>query len=271
MSQHSDDLKELAAALASAQAAFSAVPKESFNPFFKSKYADLADVVKAAAPIITSHGLSVAQFLGHDEGGDTLTTWLLHSSGQFISESMRLHLTKTDSQGHGSATTYARRYAYMAALGLVSDEDNDGNGKAKLARGRTEVATTRRAAPTPATRPTVDNDGVIAETRAESAALRSEAAKGDPLLTEPQGRMIARLFGKLAITDRQERLDYLSGQFGRTFSTSKELTKTEATSLIEHLMELAGEEPRPRTSSRSNEPPPRDEPPIFGDYDDQPF
>ena len=129
MRGRSEELNELATALSAAQAEFTAVPKDSQNPFFKNTYASLKSVVEAASPVITKHGLSIAQFVGYDEHGqDTLTTWLLHKSGQFIAEEMRLHITpdsKNPSQAQGSATSYARRYAYQAALGLVADEDDD--------------------------------------------------------------------------------------------------------------------------------------------------
>lgn len=124
---HSDQLDQLATALSGAQADFSAIPKDSENPFFHSKYASLAKVVETATPVLSGHGLSVSQHLGWDGGADTLTTWLLHSSGQWINDTMRLHLPKNDAQGHGSATSYAKRYAYMAVLGLVAEEDDDGN------------------------------------------------------------------------------------------------------------------------------------------------
>lgn len=124
---NSEQINELAAALVLAQAEFETVSKDASNPFFKSKYADLPEVVKTAAPVLAKHGLAVSQFLSHDDQGDTLTTWLIHKSGQYINDAMRLHLTKDDPQGQGSATTYARRYSYMAALGLVADIDDDGN------------------------------------------------------------------------------------------------------------------------------------------------
>lgn len=127
----SEQINELATALSLAQADMKAVGKDSTNPFFKSKYAGLPEVVKTASPIISAHGLSVTQTMGFNGEVDTLTTWLLHKSGQFINDTMRLHLSKEDAQGHGSATTYARRYSYMAILGLVAEEDDDGE-KAKL-------------------------------------------------------------------------------------------------------------------------------------------
>jgi hypothetical protein len=124
----SDNINELAAALSKAQAEFSAVPKDSVNPFFKSTYAALPDVVRTATPVLTKYGLAVSQFIDcTDDGHDLLKTYLLHSSGQYITHSMRLYLVKDDPQGQGSAVTYARRYSYMAALGLVADNDDDGN------------------------------------------------------------------------------------------------------------------------------------------------
>jgi ERF superfamily len=123
----SGTIVKLSAAIVAAQAEFESVAKTADNPFFKSKYADLPAVVRAASPILAAHELAVVQTLGTEDGRDTLTTRLLHSSGQFLEDTMRLHLPKTDPQGHGSATTYARRYAYMAILGLVADDDDDGN------------------------------------------------------------------------------------------------------------------------------------------------
>jgi hypothetical protein len=125
--EHSTELAELAAALIEVQKEVPKIPKTSDNPFFKSKYADLADVKTLADPIITKHGLAVTQWPSSNDKGDTLITMLLHRSGQFIKSEMQLHLTKSDAQGQGSALTYARRYAYMASLGLVADADDDGN------------------------------------------------------------------------------------------------------------------------------------------------
>lgn len=127
----SESLNELVPALVKAQAEFTAIPKDSTNPFFKSNYAGLPVVVEKASPILAKHGLAISQHIGNDDGVDTLTTYLLHTSGQFLAHSMRLHLVKDDPQGQGSAVTYARRYSYMAVLGLVADDDDDGNAASK--------------------------------------------------------------------------------------------------------------------------------------------
>src|SRR5580698_11572869 len=100
---HSDELNEIATALAAVQSEVPSIPKTETNPFFKSKYADLGSVIETASPIVTRHGLAVSQMMGFDGEHDTLTTLVMHRSGQYISDTARLHLTKEDSQGHGSA------------------------------------------------------------------------------------------------------------------------------------------------------------------------
>ena len=131
----STEINELASALSKAQGEFTAIPKGDLNPFFKSRYAGLPDVISAAAPILSANGLAVSQFIVQNESGeDCLKTYLLHSSGQFIEHSMKMYLGKLDSQGMGSATTYARRYSYMSVLGLVADVDDDGNRASSQSR-----------------------------------------------------------------------------------------------------------------------------------------
>lgn len=141
----SPEINELATALAAFQGEVEAVAKGEFNPFFKSKYAGLPEVVKTASPILAKHGLSVMQMLGFDGEFDLLSTRVLHTSGQYIQDTARMHLAKDDSQGHGSAVTYMRRYAYMAALGLVADVDDDGNAASKQAP--TSAPQTKRRPP----------------------------------------------------------------------------------------------------------------------------
>jgi hypothetical protein len=183
----SQEINELAAALVSAQAEFSAVPKGSNNPFFKSKYAALPDVVASASPVLAKHGLAVTQSIsfepvyGTDKLFDTLTTTLLHKSGQFIENSMILHLPKQDPQGQGSAVTYARRYAYMSILGLVADDDDDGN-----AASRPKV----QAKPTPTPAPASD---LTNQLREKLTTKYGEPIKGKPEVERILGRQIGKL------------------------------------------------------------------------------
>lgn len=121
-----EDRSELAAALSKAQAEIDAAPKTESNPFFKSSYADLATVRAAIREAFGKHGLSVVQIPHTSDGAVSVTTLLMHASGQFIEGTLTLRPTKNDPQGIGSAITYARRYALMAFAGVAPDDD-DGN------------------------------------------------------------------------------------------------------------------------------------------------
>jgi len=127
----SDSIKELASALAKAQGQMEGAKKDSTNPHFKSKYADLASVVDAVKKPLADNGLSYVQFpVTNAEQAVGVETLLMHASGEFVhGEAYYLPVTKADAQGFGSALTYARRYSLMAACGLAP-EDDDGNAAA---------------------------------------------------------------------------------------------------------------------------------------------
>lgn len=123
----SPSISLLAGALVKAQQALKPAIKDSANPFFKSKYADLGSVWDACRDALQSNGLSVVQFPGFTEAGAALlTTILLHESGEWISGTAGAPLNKADAQSMGSAITYLRRYALAAVVGVVT-EDDDGN------------------------------------------------------------------------------------------------------------------------------------------------
>lgn len=124
--QKSDSIKELATALAKAQAEIKAAAKSSENPFFKSKYADLSAVWEACKAPLSKHGLSISQHPGAMNGEVTVETVLMHASGEWIASTLAMRPTKGDPQSFGSAVTYARRYALAAVVGVVTDDD-DGN------------------------------------------------------------------------------------------------------------------------------------------------
>jgi ERF superfamily len=121
-------------ALSKAQLRFTVVLKDSDNPAYKSKYADLATVIDATRPFLAAEGLAVVQ-MPHARFGEadakelTLTTLLAHSSGEWITSDLTLPAMmreRFDAQSVGSAITYARRYALAAICG-VAQEDDDGN------------------------------------------------------------------------------------------------------------------------------------------------
>jgi hypothetical protein len=116
-------------AIAAAQGEFTTVDKSASNPHFKSKFAPLDSIIEMIRPILPKHGLSVVQFTDIPEGGNgvIIETVITHDSGQYISGRLLMPTVKQDPQGYGSSITYGRRYALGAALGIVSDEDVDGN------------------------------------------------------------------------------------------------------------------------------------------------
>lgn len=129
MSQ-SDQLNELATALARAQGQMDSAKKDADNPFFKSKYADLASVVNAIRAPFSENGLAYVQLPVPCEGDEVaVDTVLMHASGQWISSRTQVPVTKQDAQGYGSALTYARRYGLQAIAGVAADDD-DGNAAA---------------------------------------------------------------------------------------------------------------------------------------------
>lgn len=131
--QKSEQINDLAAALSKAQGQMGGALKDSANPFFKSKYADLASVTEAIRGPLAENGLSYVQLPRECEGERVVVeTVLLHASGQWISNEVEVPVTKADAQGYGSALTYARRYGLSAITG-VAPEDDDGNAAAKAA------------------------------------------------------------------------------------------------------------------------------------------
>jgi len=126
--EKSESIKNIASALCKFQGTVETIVKTATNPFFKSKYANLADILDVIREPLQVNGLSFVQF---PEGESGLTTMLMHESGEHITATYIMKPVKNDPQGQGSAITYQRRYALGAILGLNIDEDDDGNGASK--------------------------------------------------------------------------------------------------------------------------------------------
>jgi len=124
----SPELKELFTALSKAQSEMKSAELNCQNPYFKSSYADLAEIVRVSRPALTKNGLSVIQqILPNEDGQNILHCILTHSSGQWIETRMRILPAKPDIQSLASYITYLRRYSYASLVGVVvCDEDDDG-------------------------------------------------------------------------------------------------------------------------------------------------
>jgi hypothetical protein len=151
----SDSIKELATALAKAQGELMGAKKDTANPFFKSKYADLASIVEALKACFPKYGLAYVQTICTSEDGVGVETILMHASGEWIKgEPFFLPVNKADAQGFGSCATYARRYS-LAAISGVAPEDDDGNAAA-AAKPTTALERIQAAEPGNARKATTD-------------------------------------------------------------------------------------------------------------------
>lgn len=133
MMNKSDSIKNLAMSMCKAQNEMSGAVKGANNPFFKSKYADLGAVIQAVKEPFANNGLSYVQFPIEEGGRIGIETILMHESGEYLSQSFTVQLSKQDAQGAGSAITYCRRYGLQAVAGIPS-EDDDGNQASKQSK-----------------------------------------------------------------------------------------------------------------------------------------
>lgn len=145
--KHTDSLTKLAPALVAAQAELKAVGKDAKNPHFKNTYASLDAIIEAIRPTLAKHGLAVVQGatvpMTTDVGGlvgFAVETMLIHTSGEWITNTAIMPITKADPQGAGGALTYGRRYSLSALLALATDEDDDGHAASRPVARQSEPA-----------------------------------------------------------------------------------------------------------------------------------
>jgi hypothetical protein len=139
--QKSESIKNIAQALIVFHVKVDTIKKDAKNPFFKSTYASLTNILDAINEPLIESGLAISQF---PTGADGLTTILIHGeSGEWISSTYEMRPVKDDPQGRGSCITYQRRYALASVLSLNIDEDDDGN-KASQPVASTAKTTTEK-------------------------------------------------------------------------------------------------------------------------------
>lgn len=205
---------ELAAAYVAAQAELGDVAKgrtarvdTRSGPGYEYRYADLADVLGAVRPVLARHGLAVSQDIVTAARCIEVTTTLVHATGQTMTFGPLAFDAGGTPQQAGSAVTYGRRYALLAALGLAT-EDDDGATATQAATAARKPASGRT---TPAGRATAS------------------------MVTEAQLRAIGAGFTALGITDRAARLAWVAAVVDREVDSSKSLTKTEAGQVLDRL------------------------------------
>ena len=204
----SAEIGEIAAALSVAQAEINPAEKNATNPHLKNKYANISAIYDAVREVLPRHGLCVVQTMLPTDGTRAhVRTTLAHKSGQWFASECVMPLDRQGgAQGMGSAITYARRYSLSAILGVVADEDDDGNG----AQGRNNKAQ-------------IEKD-------------RSAAKANNPNPpSDPQMKLFQTLMNQKHKGNRPAILDDLSKYFGRKIASSNELTKDEISEMIEVL------------------------------------
>lgn len=187
MIEQSPSITNLAKALVEAQKKMPIAKKESDNPHFKSKYADLANVVEASREVLTANGLSILQLpISTEDGRVGVTTMLMHTSGEWIKGTVAIpQATASNPQHTGSIIQYFRRYARMGAIGMAaSEEDDDGETGRKASESKNDS--------TPA-KPAGDTTSMLrlihVLMRKKDINVDSEAAKieyAEILLTKPK-------------------------------------------------------------------------------------
>jgi hypothetical protein len=178
MLQKSDSVTKIAKAVLGVQKDLKPAFKGSNNPYFKSKYADLNACWDAVRDLLQKNDLVLIQMPGTSvDMRPTLTTLLLHTSGEYLMDEAILLIDKQNAQGYGSAVTYYRRYGLSAVLGLISDEDDDGNAASTTNSPQAE----KTVAQTETTQPAAKRGRPPKETPIESSRLH-----GVPKLEEAQ-------------------------------------------------------------------------------------
>lgn len=199
----SDQINELAAALAKAQSEMKGAVKDSANPFFKSKYADLASVWDAWKPVGPKNGLAIVQTASAEGPRVTVTTMLCHVSGQWIQGALTATAKEESGQAIGSIITYLRRYGLAAIVG-IAPEDDDG----EAAEARHKQPTARVAPPPDKTQQAAET--IVAQVEGKvpkpkhvvdlfDRILRQQSPKGpDGTHTKDQKSYAAKLMGDAA-------------------------------------------------------------------------
>ena len=155
--KHSESIALLAGALAKAQLQIEPASKNATNPHFRSHYADLASIWDACRGPLNTNGLSIVQFPCDGEVGRIgLCTMIVHSSGEWMSETITVKALKEDPQFLGGVLTYLRRYSLAAVVGVTATEDDDGNAASTPANARVSAPAPRPYIPPPVSMPAVN-------------------------------------------------------------------------------------------------------------------
>ena len=144
MIDKSEEIGKLATALVMAQKEVETALKASTNPHYGSSYADLTSVLGVIKPALAAHGLAMIQYPGYEDGIVTMTTILVHESGEWIQSPVAaIPITKQDPHGATSGVTYLRRTCASSLMALIADDD-DGNAAVGPVTAKLGTATIKK-------------------------------------------------------------------------------------------------------------------------------
>lgn len=138
MERRSESIANLTVALSAAQEHMKPAARDAANPFHESKYATLGSVWDVARHPLADNGLALTQIPSATGPQVTITTLLLHKSGEWLASDLTMTSASSSPQALGAAITYARRYSMMAMLG-IAPEDDDAESAEGRAKGQTKA------------------------------------------------------------------------------------------------------------------------------------
>ena len=188
--KHSESIAALAGALAKAQLQIEPASKNATNPHFRSHYADLASIWDACRGPLNTNGLSIVQFPCDGEVGRIgLCTMIVHSSGEWMCETITVKALKEDPQFLGGVLTYLRRYSLAAVVGVTATEDDDGNAVSTPANARVAAPASRPYIPPPVSMPAI-NAPPVAQ-KASVPAVNAPSVAHKPV-SQPVSQPVAK-------------------------------------------------------------------------------
>ncbi|MDO8669953.1 MAG: ERF family protein [Dehalococcoidia bacterium] len=220
------------------QGAMVAVPKDSVNPFFHSRYSSLGAIWDAIRKPLSENGLSVVQTTFEREDRLFLKTTLFHSSGQWLETDYPISVAKSDPQSIGSALSYSRRYSLCGLLGVSSEEDDDGNA----ASGNTAKAPASK--PTAKTGPmqVVPSTSVLQPNPSEKDETIEEQSKRQALVAQITADMADVMVSAAQLHKDAEKKDGVSNWQYASLPYLDSLAKRMAAQVAEKAMAQARED-----------------------------
>lgn len=177
--------KNIIAALLKVQGEIANPLNTAVNPFFKSKYAPLPEILNEIRPLLNENGLIFIQNTGAIEDKIYVETILYHTSGEsYSTDKLCLRPDKNTPQGAGSAITYARRYQLTALLGITNEDDDDGNA-AEPVKGNKKVTPRPSSSNKPKPRPPKSSPKPAAKTKKPAPPKTPKASKEIKDVTPP--------------------------------------------------------------------------------------